>query len=66
MAKETKTESTVNPELQQAWDSFLARVEEQRKKDGTLEIFEAQKANGEFDTIPESFLQDHGVRVAPR
>lgn len=56
----------VNPELQARWDEFLATVEEQRKRDGTYEIFLAQKERGEFDNIPASFIQDHQVRVAPR
>lgn len=57
---------TVDAELQARWDKFLASAEEQRKRDGTHQIFLAQKAAGEFDTIPASFLQNHNVRVAPR
>lgn len=56
----------VAPELQARWDEFLARAEEQRKRDGTHEVFLAQKARGEFNTIPASFLQDHNVRIAPK
>lgn len=65
MAKEKETPK-VDSELQAAWEKFLAVAEEQRKRDGTLHIFEEQKERGEFDTIPDSFKINHGIRVAPK
>lgn len=38
------------------FDAFLVEAEKQRTADGTLEIFLKQKADGEFDTIPDSFV----------
>lgn len=55
MTKDT-TETNV-PEVaavvdprQEAWDAFLAKARELNP-----ERFDAQKANGEFDKIPEDF-----------
>ena len=62
MAKEKEVQS----DLQAAWEAFLATAEEQRKKDGTLHIFLAQKERGEFKEIPESFVREHGIRVAAK
>lgn len=44
-----------DPEARARWDAHLARAEQFAKENGTIHIFEAQKANGEFDTIPDSF-----------
>lgn len=55
--------SKIPAELQAKWDEFLAKAEEQRKKDGTHEIFLAQKERGEFDTIPRTFLDNHNIRA---
>lgn len=38
------------------WAQFLAQAEAQASERGTSEIFAAQKARGEFDTIPDSFI----------
>lgn len=62
----------VAPELQAAWDAFLEKARNSRSEVRTQngvsprDIFDAQKERGEFDTIPQSFLQDHNVRVAPK
>lgn len=62
MAKEK--EASADSALQARWEAFLARAEEQRKRDGTHHIFLQQKERGEFDKIPESFKREHGVQVA--
>lgn len=56
MAKknETKEEKKHDPRKAR-WAAFLDAAEAQAKKNGKLEIFNAQKKRGEFDTIPESF-----------
>lgn len=38
---------------QEAWDAFLVRVRAQRRDPA---IFDEQKALGEFDKIPDSFI----------
>lgn len=53
MAKATET-AKADPR-QAAWEAFLARAEAQAKANGTLAIFEDQKARGEFDAIPPLF-----------
>lgn len=49
------TKEKVDAGRQARWEAFLASAEEQRKRDGVHEIFLSQKANGEFDVIPDSF-----------
>ena len=41
---------------QAAWDAFIERAEAQAKENGTIDIFMAQKARGEFDKIPPTFV----------
>lgn len=59
---ETKDEVVKTPskaeksDRQSRFDAFLVEAERQRTEDGTLEIFLKQKADGEFDTIPDSFV----------
>lgn len=69
MAKEKETEKVVDA-LQEAWEKFLVVAEEQRKRDGTHHIFLEQKERGEFDKIPQSFIdslsQGTQIRVAPK
>lgn len=62
MAKDT-VEKQKDPR-QAEWEAFLVQAEEQRKRDGTLHIFLAQKEAGEFDTIPASFGRDHNITRA--
>lgn len=42
-------------ERELAWQAFLAKAEQDAAKHGTSEIFAAQKARGEFDTVPDCF-----------
>lgn len=57
--KPATIEETPAPQVDDArkarWDAFLATAEEQRKKEGTIHIFLAQKERGEFDVIPDNF-----------
>lgn len=62
MAKEKeKTESVEQPvektEVQLRWEAFLVKAEEYARENGTLEIFNARKEKGDFDTIDPTFLQ---------
>jgi hypothetical protein len=67
MAKEKEApKEAPKSELQAAWEAFLATARAQREKDGTLHIFEAQEARGEFKDIPESFSVNQSIRVAPK
>lgn len=51
MAKPKQNEE-VTSDRQARWEAFLEAAREQRPNKA---IFDAQKARGEFDTIPESF-----------
>lgn len=53
---ETSQTPKVDSARKQAWDNFLAKAREDAEKNGTLHVFEAQEANGEFDKIPASFI----------
>ena len=49
----------VVPDVSEArarWDAYLAKARLDRVRDGSVEIFDAQVANHEFDAIPDSFL----------
>lgn len=46
----------VDSDRKARWAAFLDAAEEQRRKDGTSHVFEAQRARGEFDTIPDTFI----------
>lgn len=46
---------TPDTDRQARWNAFLAAVEAQATAWGTLDIFNVQKKNGEFNKIPDSF-----------
>ena len=52
---EVSPEVAPSDDRQARWEAFLVKAEAQAVKWGTIDIFNAQKNNGEFSTIAPSF-----------